>query len=155
MIFLTVSTGHFDPLVARCSELSHRYEFLGQIGCSVTEPKFPHYRTGPPSKIESDMAAAEIVIAHAGTGMLSSLYRLKKKAVVVPKQIRYGEANDGQVELAVKWASLGLGVLCLDIQDLEAAIEECRKRPLHFSRQPSLGTYLQTQLQNTLSLTHA
>ena len=118
MILVVVSTGHFDPLIQECSRLSQKYDFLGQIGSGVCVPPFPHFRTAEPAELEARMKEAELVVSHAGTGMLSMLYRLKKRAVVIPKQIRYGESNDGQVELARKWGELRLAVLCMDIKDL-------------------------------------
>lgn len=126
MIFVCVSTGHFDPLIQACDALSAKENFLGQIGMGYFEPRFPFFRTGPPEKIEQHMADAELVITHGGTGMLSTLYRLKKRAVIIPKQIRYGEANDSQVELAVKWGELKMGTLCMDVANLEQAIQTCR-----------------------------
>lgn len=146
MIFVTVSTGHFDPLMRACARLSHKYEFVGQIGSGVFVPPFPHFRTGTTQEIESKMHEAELVITHAGTGMLSMLYRLQKPCVVVPKQMRYGEANDGQIELARKWGELKMGILCLDVNDLEAAIEECRQKHPQFPQMPSLGEGLRTDL---------
>ncbi|MEZ4750530.1 MAG: glycosyltransferase [Bdellovibrionota bacterium] len=146
MIFIVVSTGHFDPLIAACSRLSADYEFVGQIGSSQVEPPFSHFKTASPSQLESYMARAELVITHAGTGMLSMLYGLKKKCVVVPKQIRYGEANDGQVELAQKWQELGIGVLCMDVENLRTAIEKCRRLDPVFPVFPSLGRSLRKSL---------
>lgn len=146
MIFVTVSTGHFDPLIERCNQLRHQYEFVGQIGSGKYIPDFPHFRTGTPEEIESHMERAELVISHAGTGMLSSLYRLRKKSVVIPKQKRYGESNDGQVELARKWAELRMCVLCLNIDEISAAIEQCRKLELSFPQFPSLGHRLNSIL---------
>src|SRR4051794_3225074 len=103
MIFIVVSTGHFDPLIQECSRLSGRYDFLGQIGSSAVTPPFPYFRTAPPTEIENHMKRAELVISHGGAGMTAMLYRLRKKCVIIPKQKRYGEANDLQVELARKW----------------------------------------------------
>jgi UDP-N-acetylglucosamine transferase subunit ALG13 len=74
--------------------------------------------------------------------MLSQLYRLKKRCVVIPKQIRYGESNDGQVELARQWAELGMAILCLDVEGLEAAIAQCRRTSFTFRVFPSLGQRL-------------
>ncbi|MCB0418228.1 MAG: hypothetical protein H6617_06690 [Bdellovibrionaceae bacterium] len=142
MIFVVVSTGHFDPLIAACSRLHPTYDFIGQIGSSQVEPPFSHFKTASPSQLESYMARAELVVTHAGTGMLSMLYGLKKKCVVVPKQIRYGEANDGQVELARKWQELGIGVLCLDVNELSNAIEKCRRLDPVFPVFPALGRSL-------------
>lgn len=146
MIFVTVSTGHFDPLIAQCEALKDKYEFFGQIGCSTVKPSFPYIETCTPQELESFMSQAELVVAHAGTGMLSTIHRLKRPCVVIPKQIRYGEANDGQVELARKWGELGLGVLCMDVKELERHIEICRKTRFSFPSFPSLGDHIRKSL---------
>ena len=142
MIFVVVSTGHFDPLIAECDRLRDRFDFFGQIGSGSVVPQFRHFRTGTPRELETHMKEAELVVTHAGTGMLSMLYRLKKRAVVIPKQIRYGEANDGQVELALKWGELGMAVLCLEVGDLERSIQQCRDQAPRFPAFPSLGAHL-------------
>lgn len=139
MIFVAVSTGHFDPLIRVCNELKDKYDFLGQVGMSRVRAEFEHFITAPPEKIESCMAQAELVVTHAGTGMLSSLFRLKKRHVLIPKQIRYGELNDGQVELARKWGELGIGTLCMDVEQLAQAIETCRRSSPQWVRLPSMG----------------
>lgn len=146
MIFVTVSTGHFDPLIATCCTLSYRYKFFGQIGSSTVLPNFEFVRTLPPAALEAKMAESDLVVTHAGTGMLSLLYRLRKPIVIVPKQIRYGEANDGQVELAKKWAELGMGILCMDVDDLEKSIQLARRSEFAYPHFPSLGIRLRQQL---------
>lgn len=146
MIFVTVSTGHFDPLIAKCCELSHRYDFFGQVGSSTVLPNFPFVKTLSPKDLELKMQEANIVVSHAGTGMLSLLYRLRKPTIIIPKQIRYGEANDGQVELARKWAELGMGILCMNVENLEAAIIECRRTKFQYPAFPSLGLRLRNHL---------
>ena len=142
MILILVSTGHFDPLIQACDRLSKKYEFFGQIGMSETEPSFPFVRTAPPDQIQKWIQSAELVISHGGTGMLSQLYEMKKPTVICPKQKRYGEANDSQVELAKKWAELGMGILCLDVDEIESAIQKCRGQTLDFPVFPRLGDYL-------------
>lgn len=92
------------------------------------------------------MEEAEMVISHAGTGMLTMLFRLQKKTIVIPKQIRYGESNDGQIELAKKWAELGLATLCMDVNELEGSIRKCGESTISFTPPPSLGRHLATLL---------
>jgi UDP-N-acetylglucosamine transferase subunit ALG13 len=147
MIFVTVSTGHFDPLIEECNRLRDSFSFFGQIGSGVFVPEFPHIRTASPLDIERYMKEAEIVVAHGGTGMLSLLYRLKKRTVVIPKQIRYGESNDGQVELAAKWADLKMAVFCDDVKNLASKIEEARTFSFEFPEFSSLGRYLTHKLK--------
>ena len=144
MIFIAVSTGHFDPLIEACAEMADRYEFVGQIGSGRYVPPFRHFRTLDPEALDEYFLKAEIVISHGGTGMLSRLYDLKKAAIIVPKQRRYGEANDSQMELAVQWAELGMGVLCLDITGLEKAIAQYRAGTFEFPSFPPLGRRLRT-----------
>jgi len=146
VIFVTVSTGHFDPLIATCCGLAHRYRFFGQIGSSTAIPNFEFVRTMTPQALEEKMKAADIVVSHAGTGMLSLLYRLKKPTIIVPKQMRYGEANDGQVELAKKWAELGMGILCMDVEDLDKSITAATKMKFDYPVFPSLGIRLRQHL---------
>lgn len=146
MIFVTVSTGHFDALFRACARIAHKYDFQGQIGSGQFVPPFPHFRTASSVDIDAKMREAEIVITHAGTGTLSMLYRLRKPCIVVPKQMKYGEANDGQVELAKKWGELEMGVLCLDVNELEAAIEQCRAKNHLFPQMPALGDSIRSDL---------
>jgi len=147
MIFVTVSTGHFDPLIEECDRLYQRdpnnFPFYGQIGSGFYSPTFPHQRTMSPDDLDKLMDQAELVVSHGGTGMLSRLYRLKKRTLVIPKQIRYGESNDGQVELARKWADLGMAVLCMDVKDVETKIQECRTGTFQFPQFPKLGMNLE------------
>ncbi|NBX77135.1 MAG: hypothetical protein EBQ92_11320 [Proteobacteria bacterium] len=146
MILILVSTGHFDPLIQACDKIRDRFDFFGQIGMSYTEPSFPFVRTAPPAEIQRLIQEAEIVISHGGTGMLSQLYQFQKPTIIVPKQIRYGEANDSQVELAIKWAQLGMGILCMDVNKIEDAIHECRKTQPQFPQFPKLGGFLSPSL---------
>lgn len=152
MILVVVSTGHFDPLLSACSRLYPRFAFEGQIGSSRVIPPFPWKRTVTPEALRRWMQSAELVVTHAGTGMLSMLYEMGKRSVVIPKQRRYGEANDGQVELARKWDALGLGVLCVDVDGLESAIQTCRQRPLPHVTFPSLGGALASHLSDRIAL---
>ncbi len=146
-IFVGVSTGHFDPLIAECEKLSDTYRFFGQIGSSTVQPTFQFVRVLPLETLKEVMARAELVVTHAGTGMLSLCYELKKKTVVCPKQKRYGESNDGQVELGRRWCEIGLGVFCLDVLDLKAAIEKARVIQPIVPPFPHLGARLRELLR--------
>ncbi len=146
MIFVVVSTGHFDPLIKECMKLSGTYSFEAQIGMGRIEPTFPHFRMASPEEIEKKMRAAELVITHGGTGMLSMLYRLQKPMIVCHKQRRYGEANNSQVELAKKWCELGMGLLCMDLRDLEKTIQKAKTTKFQFPKMPPLGRSLGGQM---------
>ena len=143
MIFITVSTGHFDPLIQACDQLRNDFEFFGQIGSGSYAPKFPSVKTLPPDALQAKMKEADLVVSHGGTGMLSMLYQLRKPAIVVPKQIRYGEANDGQVELARKWGESGMALLCLDLIQLKEKILQARNFPFRFYQFSPVGISLE------------
>lgn len=121
-IFVSVSTGHFEALIRECERLSDHYVFSAQIGCGVFEPSFAFERTLDPQALSQRIAEADIVVTHAGTGLLTAVYRLKKRHIVIPKRKKYGEMNDGQVELAEKWGELGYGRYCANVSDLESAL---------------------------------
>lgn len=143
MILIVVSTGHFDPLIEECSKLYPKYDFFGQIGSSTVLPPFPYVKTASPEEIQRKMEEAEIVISHGGAGMTAMLCRLQKKCIIVPKQMRYGEMNNLQVELAEKWGSLGMGECLLDVKGLEAAILKVRATEYSFPKFPKLGVEVQ------------
>ena len=126
-IFVGVSTGHFEPLIRKCEQLAPQYRFFGQIGSGEFTPSFPFVRVLPLKTLKEIMGRAEVVVTHAGTGMLSLCYEMQKRTVVIPKQRRYGESNDGQVELGRRWCEIGLGVFCPDVNDLQTAIEKARR----------------------------
>jgi UDP-N-acetylglucosamine transferase subunit ALG13 len=56
--------------------------------------------------------------------------------------MRYGEANDLQVELAEKWAKLGMTVLCKDVNDLESCLIKAKTFEYRFPVFPQLGHHL-------------
>lgn len=146
MIFIVVSTGHFDPLIQECSRLSDKYEFLGQIGSSTTIPPFPHFRTAPPPEIENHMKRASLVISHGGAGMTAMLWKLRRPCIIIPKQKRYGEANNLQVELAEKWAQIGMGILCMDVENIGPSIEKAKTFHFRFPEFPQIGKYLRSAM---------
>ncbi len=146
MIFVAVSTGHFDPLIRHCAKLAEQYDFFAQIGSGEFTPPFPHFRTAIPQVLEDYIREAELVVSHAGTGMLSMIYRQKKRAVVIPKQKRYGEMNNGQIELAKKWTEMGMAILCMDVNELSFSIEKCRNMMFHRPALPALGDHLKSEL---------
>lgn len=147
VIFIVVSTGHFDPLIEMCNRLSDRYDFVGQVGSSTVLPLFPYFRTAEPPIIEKHMRESELVISHGGAGMTAMINRFEKPNIIIPKQKRYGESNDLQVELADKWAELGMTILCKDVNDLEASIEKGKHFEFHFPKFPSLGSHLKSILE--------
>ena len=146
MILILVSTGHFDPLIEACDRIRDRFDFFGQIGMGYYEPHFPFLRTASPEQIEELIQKADMVISHGGTGMLSQLYRYRKPTVIVPKQKRYGEANDSQVELAEKWAQLQMGILCKDVTEIEKSILACKTQQFEFPVFPKVGEFLNVKL---------
>ncbi len=76
------------------------------------------------------VAAARIVICHAGAGTLSHVIGTGKTPVVVPRRLKYGEhIDDHQMELLEAFASKNLLVPAYEVEDLPTAIKEAAERP--------------------------
>jgi len=85
MIFVTVGTTHFDPLIRHLDELSQagkiKTPILFQIGAGTYEPKNGRFFRFKPS-ISEELSNAELVITHGGATVFS-LLAMKKKFVAI------------------------------------------------------------------------
>ncbi len=131
MILLTVGTHtrSFRRLVEAVDELVGRgiirEEVEAQIGCTDYVPRHLSWsRSWPYDDFARRIAAASLVIAHAGAGIVILCRREGKPLVVVPRQKRYGEhTNDHQVEMAREMDEQGLAAVAYEMSDLPRAIK--------------------------------
>ncbi|XP_037090434.1 UDP-N-acetylglucosamine transferase subunit ALG13 homolog [Pollicipes pollicipes] len=142
-VFVTVGTTEFDKLVrtVTSSEMlrtlsSRGYgEMVLQIGSGETEPTsgtaegvmVRWFRSKP--SIADDIAAADLVIGHAGAGTCLETLRAKKPLVVVTNSDLMG---NHQAELAERLAAGGhlLHCSCQTLGDTLAHMELSRLKPL-------------------------
>ncbi|CAN5415819.1 N/A [soil metagenome] len=102
MIFLTVGTQlPFDRLIRLVDDaaLGLDEEIFGQIGKRSELPlNFPSSPNLDPREFERQMAAARVIISHAGIGSILSARKHRKPIVLFPRRVAFGEhRNDHQL----------------------------------------------------------
>jgi UDP-N-acetylglucosamine transferase subunit ALG13 len=124
----TMETYGFRRLLDRLVEiLPDGAEVLWQTGVTDLDGLDIDGRMSVPSdELEAAIRAADVVIAHAGTGTALTSMRLGKRPVLVPRRARFDEhVDDHQLQTAELLAGKGLALSVevdeLDEQTLEAA----------------------------------
>jgi UDP-N-acetylglucosamine transferase subunit ALG13 len=114
----------FDRLIRAVDEIAGRtgaQAFFAQIGDGHYDPvHMPFVRFLPREEFARLLAEAEMVLSHAGVGMIADTLKLRKPLLVLPRQERLGEhVNDHQQGTARRFEALN-HVL---VAESEAAIE--------------------------------
>ncbi len=128
MIFVTVGTCDlsFDRLIKQVDEEAKVTEkrFIVQRGLSPYIPKYAEYFdfVGRDKMLEL-IRKAEIVITHAGFGILGDCIKERKRIIVVPREKKYNESVNPQFELAEYLTKTTTGLICVrDISKLRSMI---------------------------------
>ena len=128
MIFVTVGTCDlsFDRLIKQVDEEAKVTEkrFIVQRGLSPYIPKYAEYFDfeGRDKMLEL-IRKAEIVITHAGFGILGDCIKERKRIIVVPREKKYNESVNPQFELAEYLTKTTTGLICVrDISKLRSMI---------------------------------
>ena len=133
MIFATVGTSDksferfikaVDDLAATISE-----EIIIQRGFATYIPKNAKYfNFCPPTQMTSLIYQANIIISHAGFGIIGECISKKKRLILIPREKKFNEAVDNQVELAEYLAQTTKGILCIrDVNQLKSAFDQIDK----------------------------
>jgi UDP-N-acetylglucosamine transferase subunit ALG13 len=124
----TMDTYGFRRLVERLIEvLPPTCEVTWQVGATdVTGLSIDARATIPADEMHARMAAADLVVAHAGTGTALSCLEVGQKPLLVPRRVARGEhVDDHQVQTAEYLADRGLAsvesVESLTREKIEAA----------------------------------
>lgn len=143
MIFCTVGTTDFDPLVqavdALASDLGEAVVF--QIGQGVYEPQNGAWFRLRPS-IDDLLAEASLIIAHGGFGTVIEVISLGKPLVSVPNPDRY---DRHQEQILRRFAADGHLIACFDLNDLPAAIAQARSTQFQPYAPPETTLHLEIQ----------
>lgn len=132
MIFATVgsSSKPFDRMVAAVDNLASRVAegIIIQKGVSRYEPKIAKYFDFCDSeKMASLIKEANVVISHAGFGMIADCIRFHKPLILIPREHRFGDAEGNQVELAEYLAENTRGIICIrDVKQLLNAFNQIK-----------------------------
>lgn len=132
----------FDRLVSRLvSVLPDGVEVLWQIGSTAG---CPHGIDGvafvPSYELDAAMAAADLVIAHAGVGSALAALGAGRHPLLVPRRGFRGEhVDDHQVQVAAELAGRGLATVCdADELTLEALLGAARRSTMSRAHPPPL-----------------
>lgn len=119
-VLVTVGTSPFESLIAAADELSlpAGWEMMLQIGSSIYEPRnHPWLRLS--SNFTEELVRSDLVIAHAGIGIVFELLALKKSFLVCPNMER---ADRHQIELADFVEHQQLASVCRDLSYLRSCV---------------------------------
>ncbi len=134
MIFISLGSQkfQFNRLLIAVDRLVEegkiRDEVFAQVGYSDYQPK--HYRFKPflnSDEFNQSIREADVIITHAGTGVIINAVKKGKKVIVVPRLGRFGEhVDDHQVQIAEMFSQLGYICACQDCDELAEKLEEVK-----------------------------
>jgi len=107
------------------------------------------HRAIPFDRVQAILQDAAFVVCHGGTGSLITALRAGCRTVAMPRRFSLGEHyDDHQEEITAAFAARELVELCLDADELGAAIERARARsPVMATTDPAaLIDYLKARL---------
>ena len=128
MIFVTVGTAHFDPLIQKMDELvgngKLKDQVVGQIGRGLYVPRhFRYFRFLKSLNAAYDKASIIVSTGGAGTTMECVTHGLK---LVVVENTTLMEGH--QAQLIREMANRGHLIWCKDLNELASSIEEARTK---------------------------
>ncbi|WP_418276079.1 glycosyltransferase [Isoptericola jiangsuensis] len=103
-------------------------EILWQLGATSSRPPFGDVRTGVPhAELRSAIAAADLVVTHAGIGSALTALELGRRPVLVPRLSSHDEhVDDHQLmiadELGERGLAVSVGADLLEAGDLRRAV---------------------------------
>lgn len=138
MIFVTVGSQkfQFNRLLREVDKLIEdgkiTDEVFAQIGVSDYKPKNYKYKDFiTQEEFNNYLDKANILITHAGTGVIVNALKKGKKVIGVPRLAKYGEhVDDHQMQLIKEFTEMKLIVKCEDIKALEKEIKNIESQNL-------------------------
>jgi beta-1,4-N-acetylglucosaminyltransferase len=124
MIFVTVGTTDFDPLVQAMDWLAPSLgdEVVAQIGRGKYEPQYIHWFRLAPS-LQPYYEQADLVVSHGGLGTVIEVAALGKPLVAVSNPELYDLHQDDLLAYMERGGHL---LWCRNLSDLEAAVRRAR-----------------------------
>lgn len=131
MILITVGSQkfQFNRLLIEIDKLIDKKvindEVFAQIGVSDYKPrnyKYVDFMTQ--DEFNKKIDEANIVITHAGTGVIVNALKNGKKVIAIPRLVKYGEhVDDHQIQLIDEFKELNFIEPVYEIENLEQAIK--------------------------------
>lgn len=132
MIFVSAGTQNrpFNRLIKAVDKLAPSVdeEIIAQTGITTYIPKhIRHCQYYSYGQMISFIDEANLIISHAGFGIIGDSIRKNKPLILVPREEKFGESVDKQVELAEYLAEDNKSILCVrDVDFLMEAILKVR-----------------------------
>lgn len=131
MILLTVGSQkfQFNRLLKKIDELIEKKIItdivFAQIGVSDYRPKnFEYVDFMTQEEFSKKMDESDIVITHAGTGVIVNAVKKEKKVIAIPRLAKYNEhVDDHQIQLIKEFDELNFIEPCYELDELEKAIK--------------------------------
>ena len=132
MIFVTVGSQKFqlNRLLKEVDKLIKtgkiKDDVFAQIGVSDYKPKNYEYKEFITQEEFNDyLNKADIIITHAGTGVIVNAIKKRKKVIGVPRLAKYGEhVDDHQIQLIKEFTDMNFISAVYNIKELETKLEE-------------------------------
>lgn len=136
MIFVTVGSQkfQFNRLLEKIDELIDQKviieEVFAQIGVSDYKPRNYEYTDfTTQEEFLKKIEECDLVITHAGTGVIVNSVKRGKKVIGTPRLEKYGEhVDDHQIQLIKEFDELGFIEPCYELNDLEEAIRKAKAK---------------------------
>lgn len=136
MIFVTVGSQkfQFNRLLKKVDELVENgkiiEEVFAQIGTSDYKPKNYKYKEFmTQEEFNNYLDKADIIITHAGTGVIVNAIKKGKKVLGVPRLAKYGEhVDDHQIQLIKEFAEMNFISSVYDIEKIEDEMGKIKKK---------------------------
>ena len=136
MILVTVGSQkfQFNRLLKKIDELIEqkiiKEPVFAQIGVSDYKPKHYEYADFlPQEELNKKIAECEMLITHAGTGVIINALKRSKKVIATPRLAKYGEhVDDHQIQLIAQFNELNFIEPCYEIEDLEKIIKDVKNK---------------------------
>jgi UDP-N-acetylglucosamine transferase subunit ALG13 len=122
----------FDRLIKKLDELKKSNVILDDIFAQIGESNYipqniKYERYIKKHELEHLIEESDLIIAHAGVGLIMNALRQDKKIIVVPRMAEYNEhINNHQVQIAEEFDKDGYVVYAKNIDDLDKYIDEAK-----------------------------
>jgi UDP-N-acetylglucosamine transferase subunit ALG13 len=125
-VLVTVGMGRwpFDRLVAAVDQLCPEHDVFAQIGTATVRPSCPHATFVPYPELLARIAAADVVVTHAGN-TVRLVQRVGKVPIAAAREARRGEmGNDHQVAFLEEESASARVVAAWDVAGLGSMVRE-------------------------------
>lgn len=136
MILVTVGSQkfQFNRLLSKIDELIEKKvitdKVFAQIGVSDYKPKnYEYVDFMPQEEFGKKMDECDMVITHAGTGVIVNAVKKEKKVVALPRLAKFNEhVDDHQIQLIKQFEELNFIEPCYELDDLENKLKEIKNK---------------------------